>query len=218
MKGAYMRTKIASASLLLGLSICASAQLDVSIISQQKRSDGRSTVTLHVQNNSGKAVTAYAVALTVKKADGSTGEMGAGTNFGWRSNQSIKPGASYDEQILLNSQIVEVTPKLKAVVYADRTAVGDADAINNFARQRLQFATAMSQIAKLANSASTQANPMAAMSEAVQPAADPTHMVQDWMEELKAQPNPKSFIAQRLPQINKDAQSAVAYAQLRKVQ
>lgn len=134
------------------MTISAHAQLDVSITSfETNTKTGNKVATAHVQNNSGKDVAAFHLALTLHYADGKTSNsQGHTTDFGYRATKSGDPkhgipkllaaGESYDVPITLERDVVQVTAKFSAVVYADRTAQGDPDAIHSIIYGRQKFA------------------------------------------------------------------------------
>jgi hypothetical protein len=131
-------------------------QLDVSMTSLESTKAGK-VATLHVQNNSGKDVAAFHLTLTVHHADGTTSQTGSITDFGYRATKEGDPkrgipklliaGESYDDRVVLASDVMDVTAKLSAVVYANRTAHGDPDAIGEIVRGRQKFAEHMTKTA-----------------------------------------------------------------------
>jgi hypothetical protein len=125
------------------------AQLDVSMTSLESTKAGK-VATLHVQNNSGKDVAAFHLTLAVHHTDGSTSQTGSITDFGYRATKDGDPkrgiprllvaGESCDDRVVLASDVMDVTAKLSAVVYANRTAHGDPDAIRDIVHSRQKFA------------------------------------------------------------------------------
>lgn len=160
-----MKKAMCLAATLVGLSLSAMAQLDVSVTSLGRGIRDHKEAILHVQNNSGKTITAFDIELRLKRVDGTidTNET-AGVNFAKPGSGAIKPGGSYDLNVGFDGDIIEVTPgKVKAVVYSDQTATGDIDSINSFAKVRNQFALKMAQEAA--------AKPSAELTKSAQDAA-----------------------------------------------
>jgi hypothetical protein len=134
---------------LLLVSSLAMAQLDISLTSLESTPAGK-VATLHVQNNSGKDVAAFHITLMVHHVDGTTTKTGSITDFGYRATKSgdakngiprlLVAGESSDEKVVLPSDVVDVVPRLSAVVYANRVAHGDPDAIHEIVRVRQKFA------------------------------------------------------------------------------
>ena len=123
--------------------------LDVSITSMESE-NGKKKATLHIQNNSGKYVAAYTVTLTLHHADGTTSEIGSTLDIGYRATKTGNPkqgipkllaaGDSRDDQVVFDDDVVSVDTKLAAVVYADRTAHGDPDSIQEITKSRKRYA------------------------------------------------------------------------------
>ncbi len=139
--------------LFLGmLSICAIAQLEVSVTSfGTDAGTGQKTAIVHVQNVSNKDVAAFHVALTLRYANGDVStSQGHTKDFGYRATKTGDPkrgvpkllvaGESIDLPIRLEENVVEVTANFAAVVYADRTAQGDPEAIHSITFSRQMFA------------------------------------------------------------------------------
>lgn len=105
---------------------------------------------VHIQNNSNKDVASFNLAMVQKLANGETvTSVGAIEDCGaLASHEGIKDyhgktqlqwlnaGEGYDARILLTSDVVSVQFRLKAVIYANRTADGDPDAIQDMMETR----------------------------------------------------------------------------------
>jgi hypothetical protein len=124
--------------------------LDVSITSIESQ-NGKKHATLHVQNNSGKDVAAFTVAYTLKYANGEVSTSQSQTHdYGYRATRDgdrkhgipklLAAGESVDLPALFEKNVVEVEVKFAAVVYADRTAEGDPEAIGDIQHGRQKFA------------------------------------------------------------------------------
>jgi uncharacterized protein (TIGR02588 family) len=129
-----------------GMSICAQAQLDVSVTKVETQSNGQKQATLHVQNNSGKSVAAFNVATNLKYVNGETStSQNHQLDFGYPNKTGSTPklllaGESIDEPMVFEKNVVQVTAKLTAVVYPDRTAEGDPEAIHLITEERQRYA------------------------------------------------------------------------------
>jgi len=143
------------ALLLILAASTAFAQLDVSVTKVERVKPGHGPqdaqqVTLHIQNNSNKDVAAFNIELSLKQADETIVKSGSIEDFGYRATHNgnkqngfpklLTPGESRDFPHLINADESIVSIRLIAVIYADRTAHGDADAINDIVSSRKHFA------------------------------------------------------------------------------
>jgi len=114
--------------------------------------EGSKTVTLHVQNNSNKTVVAVDIEMTLKDAGGNTYKTDVIHDYGYPSYDKKMPATNLaapskgiDISQLINPDETLVSARLMAVVYADRTAQGDNDAIDGMVSSRKHAAEVMAK-------------------------------------------------------------------------